>query len=188
VIGRKTRDSQAGFSLIELMVAMVATMVIAGAVFKLMTAGNSAFQREPSMSDRQQNIRMAMDIISQDLFQAGSGFPMFAQAFTDGLDAFGKMGPGGELTDELEIFRAAECPAKSVCASPGTTITTKEEFTNCESFPALVILGCETDCGDSKKGGKNPVPDWGLFWAEKPGTASPSSAIPPEVCPSSPSG
>ena len=32
---RMTRQTQAGFSLIELMVAMVATMVIAGAVFKL---------------------------------------------------------------------------------------------------------------------------------------------------------
>jgi hypothetical protein len=152
------------------MVAMVATMVIAGAIFKLMTAGNSAFRREPELSDRQQNIRMAMDVIAQDIYRAGHGVPQFAQAFTDGLDGVGPAGPGGVNADELEIFAATECPALSVCDSPGVNVMTFDPLNSCFDFPALVILACETDCGSG-----NPVPDWGLFWAEAPGGAGTSN-------------
>ncbi len=45
-----------GFSLVELMVAMVVTLIISGAVFQLVTAGQSAFRKEPALADRQQNI------------------------------------------------------------------------------------------------------------------------------------
>ena len=104
-------DREKGFSLVELMVAMTVTLIITGAVFQLVTAGKTAFRREPAMADRQQNIRVAMDLISQDLFQAGYGVPAFAQVFTDDLDGRrDRSGSGGEQTDVLEIFRAAECP------------------------------------------------------------------------------
>jgi prepilin-type N-terminal cleavage/methylation domain-containing protein len=49
-------DREKGFSLIELMVAMVVTLIISGAVFQLVTAGQSAFKKEPAVADRQQNI------------------------------------------------------------------------------------------------------------------------------------
>ena len=50
-------SKQRGFSLIELTVAMTVTLIITGAMFQLLTAGKSAFRREPELSDRQQNIR-----------------------------------------------------------------------------------------------------------------------------------
>ena len=90
----ETRDRQAGFSLIELMIAMVATMVIAGAVFKLVNAGNSAFRREPGLADRQQQIRMAMNVLSEDILRAGFAMPQFQQTFENGLDGVGPARPG----------------------------------------------------------------------------------------------
>ena len=51
-----TRD-QAGFSLIELMVAMVVTLIVTGAIYGLLAGGQSAFRREPQLADRQQNTR-----------------------------------------------------------------------------------------------------------------------------------
>ena len=86
-----------GFSLIELMVAMVATLIISGAVMQLVGAGKGAFRREPEVSDRQQNIRMAMSMIQQDVQSAGLGLPPFAQAFTDGLNNLGPSGAFGCL-------------------------------------------------------------------------------------------
>jgi prepilin-type N-terminal cleavage/methylation domain-containing protein len=157
---RPTR--QQGFSLVELVIAMTVTLIISGAVFQLVTAGQTAFRKEPALADRQQNIRVAMDVISQDLFRAGYGLPAFAQALTNDLDAVGSLGPLGEDTDELEIFAAAECPALQVCdASTGSSMTTFETMSPCYVFPALVILGDENQ--------------WGLRWAEKPGTGSSSS-------------
>ena len=73
---------QTGFSLIELMVAMLITLIVSGAIFGLLSTGHSAFRREPELSDRQQNIRLAMDIISKDVVNAGSNMPAFLQVFT----------------------------------------------------------------------------------------------------------
>jgi len=159
----ETREK--GFSLIELMVAMVVTLIISGAVFQLVTAGQSAFRKEPAVADRQQNIRMAMDIITQDIFQAGYGLPTFAQAFTNDLDGVGTMGSGGEDTDELEIFRAAECPSLGVCdlaSDPTKSIVTQELLSACYQFPALVIMADECE--------------WALRWAKKPGAGESNKA------------
>ena len=65
---------QAGFSMIELLVAMVMTLIVSGAIFGLLTGGQNAFRREPELTDRQQNIRIAMDLIKRDVAGAGAGW------------------------------------------------------------------------------------------------------------------
>jgi prepilin-type N-terminal cleavage/methylation domain-containing protein len=79
---RGFESRQRGFSMIELMVAMVVTLVISGAIFGLLSAGGNAFRREPEVADRQQNIRIAMDGIARDIEDAGSGMPLVGQVFT----------------------------------------------------------------------------------------------------------
>ena len=76
--------SESGFSLVELLVAMLITLIISGAVYGLLASGGSAFRREPELSERQQNIRSAMDMIVRDLSAAGLGASRFAQILTDG--------------------------------------------------------------------------------------------------------
>ncbi len=160
-----SRHAERGFSMVELMVAMTATLVVTGAVYGLVVAGNSAFRREPALADRQQNIRVAMDIIGQDVFRAGYGLPAFAQAFTDALDGIGGTGSSGEKTDELEIFAAADCPFLKVCAinmqGTGASVKTFQPLSACYRFPTLVYLG-----GDQI----NTAQDfkYGLYWAEEP--------------------
>jgi hypothetical protein len=160
-----SRPVEGGFSMVELMVAMTATLVVTGAVYGLVVAGNSAFRREPALADRQQNIRVALDAIGRDVFRAGYGLPDFAQAFTDGLDGLGAIGSGGAKTDELEIFAAADCPYLSVCEistqGTGSSVKTFQPLSACYRFPTLVILG-----DDAR---------WGLYWAEKPGSGSTAS-------------
>jgi len=73
---------EGGYSLVELMVAMVITLVVSGAIYGLLTSGGNAFRREPEVADRQQNIRIAMDLISRDIANAGSGMPLVGQVFT----------------------------------------------------------------------------------------------------------
>jgi prepilin-type N-terminal cleavage/methylation domain-containing protein len=161
-VGRKGTDkTQAGFSMIELVIAMTVTLIISAAIFQLVTAGKNAFRKEPAMAHRQQSIRMAMDIISQDLYRAGYGLPQFAQAFTDNLDGVGPLGPSGANTDELEIFAASECPSVQVCDSSGVQLTTFQQLNPCYQFPALVILG-DSSC-------------WGMRFAEKPGKGTTAS-------------
>lgn len=153
-----------GFSLVELVVAMTVTLIITGAVFQLVVAGQSAFQREPHLADRQQNIRTALDLISQDVFRSGYGIPQFAQVFTRGLDGDGPLGAGGENSDFLEMFMASECPPLTVCpvsGQAGKSVTTRELFSACYQFPSLVILGDQQT--------------WGLRWAKEPGSGASGS-------------
>lgn len=137
------RDS--GFSMVELMIAMVCTLIISGAIYGLLASGSNAFRREPEMADRQQNIRVAMDLITRDVFGAGAALPTFAQVFTrddpagtgsctggilNGCGPEGSLGAtvaaarapgdGGDAltaTDAIEIISTDEtCPEQTVCS------------------------------------------------------------------------
>ncbi len=101
-----------GFSLIELMIAMVVTLIVTGAIYGLLAGGNSAFRREPELADRQQNTRVAMAMIENDIANAGMGLPLFVQVFANGLD-----GQGANGEDALEIVVGLpQCPITTVCA------------------------------------------------------------------------
>ncbi len=148
--------SSRGFSLIELLVAMTVTLIVSGAVYGLLTAGKTAFRREPALTDRQQNIRVAMDLISRDVLRAGFGLPELAQVFTQDLDGVGPLGPENEESDELEIIAASDCPPLHVCKQSGSSIDTLEIPSSCYSLPSLVLAG-------------NSQGNWGVYWAEQPG-------------------
>lgn len=116
------RNPSAGFSLVELMVAMVITLIIVGAVVGLLTSGQSAFSTQPERTDRQQNLRVAMDMIMRDVASAGVGMPGFMQVFTQGLNNLGpQVGVDGvALTDEIEIItNTSGFPNERVCTVPG---------------------------------------------------------------------
>jgi Tfp pilus assembly protein PilW len=115
-------ETEKGLSLVELMVAIVVTLVITGAVFQLVTAGQPAFRPEPPMAERHPGLRTALDLISRDIYQAGYGVPDFAQVFTRSLNATGTMGSGGDQSDQLEMVRRAECGFLAVCDVRGADI------------------------------------------------------------------
>jgi type II secretory pathway pseudopilin PulG len=107
-----TRTSEAGFSLAELLVAMVMTIMVAGSVFGLLYAGQSSFQRNPELMELEQNLRMASDSVMTDISTAGVGMSSFVQTFTPGLDGLGPPPPGGGAgSDYLELFgNDGSCP------------------------------------------------------------------------------
>jgi len=135
-----------GFSMVELMVAITVTLIVSGAIYGLLTSGSTAFRREPELADRQQNIRVAMDLISRDVYNAGASLPTFSQVFTrvdpsgtcTGSEGLNGCGPEGTLgtaaaagrgqgdaggkdastaSDVLEIVSTDErCPAQSACS------------------------------------------------------------------------
>ena len=117
----KSTAGESGFSMVELMIALVVTTIVTGAMYGLMAGGQSAFRREPELIDRQQNIRNAMSMIEEDLRTAGFGMPAFTQVFTAGLDNLATTLPSiitpGERTDGLEFLAGDwNCPAIPLCA------------------------------------------------------------------------
>src|SRR5262245_38598259 len=62
---------EAGFTLLELLIALGLTLVVAGVVANAVPPARAAFDRVPADIDTQQRGRMAIDVLSQALRSAG---------------------------------------------------------------------------------------------------------------------
>lgn len=174
------RARQRGFSLIELMVAMTITLIISGAIYGLLSSGQSAFRREPALVDRQQNIRIAMDLIVRDIQNGGAGMTTFTQVFTDDNPPNSMNDPGpalgsvpseifpGQRADFIEILgNDGTCPTLSVCGTPGAALMTSEPLPACIfGNPPRPSLGFASGtAGPAESASNNP----GLLWFNVPG-------------------
>jgi hypothetical protein len=64
-----------GFSLIELIVALGVTVIVAAAIFDLVGQARRRFDDEPDVADRQQRIRVSVEALSRDLLMASAVLP-----------------------------------------------------------------------------------------------------------------
>lgn len=150
---RDDAERERGFSLVELMVAMVVTLLIAGGIFGLLYDSNRTFGREPAVSEQQQNARIAMTMIESDLISAGAGAGPLTQVFTDGLDnpatdSTGTASPvsvinaGTGRSDALELRAAVdECATLQLCRDPsGGSVFLFEPIPSCMAVPGMVVI------------------------------------------------
>ncbi len=95
-----------GFSLIEVMISVLITLVVMAAVFLLLQRGQRSFHREPEVADMQQNARSGLDRINRDLLMAGYKTPpAMAVLWDDG---------GGITPDSITIvFADPDVPTAS---------------------------------------------------------------------------
>lgn len=145
------QDRAEGFSLIELLVAMTVTLFVSGAIFGLLSGGQNAFRREPELTDRQQNIRVAINLIQNDVGTAGVGMGAFFQVFSDALDGVGPQGTTG-LTDHLQIFgndgTCPDAPADNVNKqgpTSGVNLNTLGPIPPCYSNDQFVLVIYQKD-------------------------------------------
>jgi prepilin-type N-terminal cleavage/methylation domain-containing protein len=92
------RNGKDGFTMIEVLVAILITLIVMAAVFGLLSRGQESFRREPEVADLNMNTRAGLDMISRDLLVAGLKVPpTMAVIWTDG---------GGITPDEITIIYA----------------------------------------------------------------------------------
>ncbi len=65
----------AGFSLLEVLVATALMVVIVGTTLRALTDANHANEAVTLMADSQQNLRAAMNYMTKDIVEAGEGLP-----------------------------------------------------------------------------------------------------------------
>jgi hypothetical protein len=65
--------SPQGFSLVELVIAVLITMAVAGVLFTFVGPAHRIFQAQPEQSDVQQRLRVSVDSLVRDLTMAGAG-------------------------------------------------------------------------------------------------------------------
>jgi len=64
-------SGQAGFSLIELLVAMTLSLVVVGGSLATYKVQQNAFERQGAMGEVEQNLRFGLDVVMEDVRQAG---------------------------------------------------------------------------------------------------------------------
>jgi hypothetical protein len=64
---------QDGFSLVELLLASLITVIVIGGAFELAAPAQRLFQAQPEAADMQQRMRVAVDALRRDLVMAGAG-------------------------------------------------------------------------------------------------------------------
>jgi len=82
VVGR--RSAAHGFSLVELLLAVVLTAIVTGAVLAVVGPSQRLALAQPEASDLQQRVRVGVDVLRTELLMAGAGI--------DGGPAFGPLG------------------------------------------------------------------------------------------------
>lgn len=65
--------AQRGFSLVELLASIAIMVVITGAIFALVDPSRGTSRAQTEVSDQQQRMRVAADMLSKDLIMAGAG-------------------------------------------------------------------------------------------------------------------
>jgi len=72
-VHRDRRSSQAGYTLIELLVSTAIMITVTGAIFSLMNPAQGNAQTQPEVADMQQRMRIGNDTIFKELVMSGAG-------------------------------------------------------------------------------------------------------------------
>jgi type II secretory pathway pseudopilin PulG len=98
----KGAGNESGFSLVELMVAIVAFLIIGGAVVLLLGKSQTIFRAEQGVSEMDQNARLMMDFLTRDIQQSKENGLGLGQRFRT---IYAKDGADNK-TDEVTIITA----------------------------------------------------------------------------------
>jgi prepilin-type N-terminal cleavage/methylation domain-containing protein len=96
------RHAERGFSLVELMVAMTAFLIIGGAVALLLGKSQTIFRAEQGVSEMDQNARLMMDFLTRDIQQSKENGLGLGQRFRT---IYSKDATDGR-TDEVTVITA----------------------------------------------------------------------------------
>ncbi len=73
--GMRLQLNRKGFTLVELLVAMVLSFILIGGIYGAFTSQQKAYTVQDQVAEAQQNARMAMNILLRDIRMAGYGMP-----------------------------------------------------------------------------------------------------------------
>ena len=93
-----TRNSESGFTLVELMIASVITMVVMGVAFTTFKDALALNETVANVTEASQNLRAGTNLLIRDLLQAGRNIPTGGISIPSGPDATPIRRPGPEGT------------------------------------------------------------------------------------------
>jgi hypothetical protein len=122
-----------GFTLVEVLIATLISMVVLGATFTLLNPAQQTFAVQPELSDMQQRMRVAIDMLTKDLMMAGAGpysGPMtgplsrvFAPVLPYRLGTIGADAPGQFFSDRITLVYVPRTVAQTHTATPVASLS-----------------------------------------------------------------
>jgi prepilin-type N-terminal cleavage/methylation domain-containing protein len=120
-------SSRKGFTLVELMVALVLSFILVGAIYRGFTFQQKAYTVQDQIAEAQQNARMAMNILIRDIRMAGYGMPdkgitIYKTTYSNAIHIV-KDDDKGQPFDSITVVGAFGAPAGYLnrTLSPGST-------------------------------------------------------------------
>ncbi len=117
------RALQAGFTIIEMMIATLIMVAVTGAVFTLMNPAQGTYQAQPEVSDMQQRMRVGADSLTKDVMMAGAGvymgttggalFNYFAPIVPYRVGDTTPDAPGSFFSDKLSLIYVPPTPSQT---------------------------------------------------------------------------
>ncbi len=99
------RNTQAGFSLLELIVAMVIFLIITGAIYGLLQLGMYDRNRASRRTDVLKNARVAVYMIGRDVMNAGLGYHRVGAVVPDNLNS-SLLGVAADVDNSRDMLTA----------------------------------------------------------------------------------
>lgn len=137
-------NRDAGFSLIEMIVAVALLMAVTAAVFTVINPSHGALITESETADMQQRLRVADVTLYKDLLMAGAGVYTgthagaltfyFAPVLPSRQGALRDDPPGTYRSDTITIYYVPPTPAQTTLSSdlaPGASTVTVNSESNC---------------------------------------------------------
>ena len=124
-----------GFSLIELMIAIVISSVIVAGGYTILTATHKATISNDRAVGTQQNIRVAMEVIARDIKLSGYGMPASSNPPVGGIA--GNCAPGGTTAAIRPVDNNAAIPLAAINDTGADTISLIVPTTNPPNPPVL---------------------------------------------------
>ncbi|MGE5244171.1 MAG: PilW family protein [Betaproteobacteria bacterium] len=142
-----------GFSLLEMMIAMLLTLSVTAAIFSVMNPSTGTFQAQPEVSDMQQRLRIASDSMSHELMMAGAGAYqgsmsgsfayMFAPILPFRRGSANDDPPGTFRSDTITLMYVPETFAQTTLSTKGPALNSAEIGVNADpGCPADAPLSC----------------------------------------------
>ena len=117
-----------GFTLVELMIAIVISSVIVAAGYTILTTTHKATISNERAVGTQQNVRVTMELIARDIKQAGFGMPLSPNTPVGGIA--GNCAPGGTAAAIRPVDNNSAIPLTAVNDTGADTISLVVPRTN----------------------------------------------------------
>jgi prepilin-type N-terminal cleavage/methylation domain-containing protein len=133
---KRAERTERGFTLTELMIAMVVFTIVVGSVALLVGKSQSIFRTEQGVSEMDQNARLLIDFLTRDIQQSKENALGFGNRFRS---IYSYNGPEGR-TDEVTVV-SAETESKIPAAALPMLAASKKEFSARDGYVELLPNG-----------------------------------------------